>query len=579
MKKEIQSVKNFFNETMGSMRKTFTSFWSLVQSRKLTIQTEVKGVEKVDQAKQKIESLPKTKTVKMKVEKSGDFSALNLTGKNLDKTLSVKSEVSGLDQVQQLGTAVNQLPKTITIAPPPVGPWSKMNGIFQSLRSGVNNFGAGLKNASEVFITSGGGAMILIEGFKSLIKIGQHFYGEWINGMKEAAAMSEQNASSIREAAQANEELRQKGDSYLAQLEQIASQENLSNANKAEAKKAIGELTKAYGDLGIKLDETTGKLTGVDSAMIKKAEKDKSRRIKELNAELKELQNANQQQAEVRDKAGVPVWFGGKYRIGGKETSEAAAKQIAENNKRISEIMRQRKELMDSDPAGELRAKKQAETARQEEEYKRRQRAFEDRQHDDAYAAETDPAKKIENRQFMLNRHRQEVLDPLRKKIAAAEERVKNTTGDDRTEARRILSQLRNEELSAKEKSYGWEKQIKDVQRRAGMPMLPASPQVKPPAMPSGTAKNAGTPAGGRAPAPAADGASLTDWVRIPYVNSSMPRFNLPEKTNELIGRSVFGGAVKLKEDNYTRQIAADSKLILNILQRIESNSSEFGKF
>ena len=162
--------------------------------RKLTVQTEVQGVEKVEQAKQKIESLPKTKTVKMKVEKSGDFSALEMTGKNLDKTLSVKSEVSGLDQVQQLGSAVNKLPKTITVTPPPVGQWSKMNGIFQSLHSGVNNFGAGLKNASEVFITSGGGAMILIEGFKSLINIGKHFYGEWINGMKEAAAISERNA-------------------------------------------------------------------------------------------------------------------------------------------------------------------------------------------------------------------------------------------------------------------------------------------------------------------------------------------------------------------------------------------------
>ena len=118
MQKEIQSVKNYFNETMGSMRKTFSSFLSLVRSKKLTIQTEVKGVEKVEDAKQKNESLPKTKTVKMKVEKSGDFTALSLTGKNLDKTLSVKSEVSGLDQVQQLGSAVNQLPKTITVTPP-----------------------------------------------------------------------------------------------------------------------------------------------------------------------------------------------------------------------------------------------------------------------------------------------------------------------------------------------------------------------------------------------------------------------------------------------------------------------------
>ncbi|MBE6373960.1 MAG: hypothetical protein E7055_18055 [Lentisphaerae bacterium] len=533
----------------------------------------------------------------MKIEQSGNFSALEMTGKNLEKNISVRSEVSGLDQVQQLGTAVNQLPKTMTIVPPPVGQWAKMKGVMAEVRAGVNDLSGGMQNVASDFMKKGGGVFILYEGIKSLINIGKHFYGEWINGMKEAAEMSENNASSIREAAQANEELRQKGDSYLAQLEQLASQESLSNANKAEAKKAIGELTKAYGDLGIKLDETTGKLTGVDSAMIKKAEKDKSRRIKELNAELKELQNANQQQAEVRDKAGVPVWFGGKYRIGGKETIEAAGKAIAANNKRISEIMRQRKELMDSDPAGELRAKKQAETARQEEEYKRRQRAFEDRKHDEAYAAETDPAKKIANRQYMLDRHNREVLDPLRKKIAAAEDRVKNTTGDDRTEARRILAQLRNEEQTAVEKSYGWQKQIEDVRRRAKMSVRSAAAVPgKTSAMSSGREKNAASgnairipgsapsskaenPAGGRVPVPAADGASLTEWVRIPYVNSSMPRFNLLEKTNDLIGRSVFGGAGKPDKDDYTRQIAADSKLILNTLQRIESNSCEFGKF
>ena len=54
--------------------------------------------------------------------------------------------------------------------------------------------------------------------------------------------------------------------------------------------------------------------------MIKKAEKDKSRKIRELEAELRELEKSNKQQAELRDKAGIPVWFGGNVRIGGKET-------------------------------------------------------------------------------------------------------------------------------------------------------------------------------------------------------------------------------------------------------------------
>ena len=163
-------------------------------SKKLTVQTEVQGVEKVEQAKQKIESLPKTRTVEMKIEQSGNFSALEITGKNLEKNISVNSEVSGLDQVQQLGTAINTLPNTITIAPPPVSQWAKMKGVMAEVRAGVNDISGGMKNLAADFMKKGGGVFILYEGIQSLIKIGQHFYGEWINGMKEAAAMSEQNA-------------------------------------------------------------------------------------------------------------------------------------------------------------------------------------------------------------------------------------------------------------------------------------------------------------------------------------------------------------------------------------------------
>ena len=192
--KIIDSSLDAVKKINQSLSDVFTRF----ARRKLTVQTEVKGVEKVEEAKQKLQSLPATKTVEVQVEKTGDLSGLS--GPEASKAIPAKPEVPRLPA-------------------PPVGPWSKMNGIFQSLRSGVHNFASGLKHASDVFISSGGGAMVLIEGFKSLINIGKHFYGEWINGMKEAAEMSENNASSIREAAQANEELRQKEDSYLAQLE------------------------------------------------------------------------------------------------------------------------------------------------------------------------------------------------------------------------------------------------------------------------------------------------------------------------------------------------------------------------
>ena len=66
----------FFEASLNSAKKlgqliadTFSGF----RNKKLTVQTEVKGAEKVEEVKRKVESLPKTQTVKMKVEKSGDY--------------------------------------------------------------------------------------------------------------------------------------------------------------------------------------------------------------------------------------------------------------------------------------------------------------------------------------------------------------------------------------------------------------------------------------------------------------------------------------------------------------------------
>ena len=96
--------------------------------------------------------------------------------------------------------------------------------------------------------------------------------------MKEAGELAQRNAANIRETAEANEQLRQKSDGYLSRLSELSSAEQLSSANKAQARKLIADLAKSYGDLGIKLDETTGKLSGVDEAMAKKLQRDKDRR-------------------------------------------------------------------------------------------------------------------------------------------------------------------------------------------------------------------------------------------------------------------------------------------------------------
>ncbi len=78
---DLEGMRKAVNKVNTWLSDVFTRF----ARRKLTVQAEVKGVEKVEAAKQKLESLPKTKTVKMKVDKSGDFSALEMTGNNLEK--------------------------------------------------------------------------------------------------------------------------------------------------------------------------------------------------------------------------------------------------------------------------------------------------------------------------------------------------------------------------------------------------------------------------------------------------------------------------------------------------------------
>ena len=88
-----------------------------------------------------------------------DQPLLKLESLTKGKTLEVKPEPTGLPD-------------------PPVERWSKLKGVIKSLRSGFSNLAGGLKEVTGCLVSSGGGALILIEGFKSLVKIGQHSYNQ-----------------------------------------------------------------------------------------------------------------------------------------------------------------------------------------------------------------------------------------------------------------------------------------------------------------------------------------------------------------------------------------------------------------
>lgn len=286
---------------------------------------------------------------------------------------------------------------------------SKAVEAFGAIRDEMNKTQGGAGKFLETFLAGGGAIGILVGGVLGLGKVVSTVYNNWINGMKDAGELAQQNAESIRETAEANEQVRQKTDGYLSRLSELSTAEQLSNSNKAEALKLISDLRKSYGDLGIVLDETTGKLSGVDEAMVKKLQRDKDQRIRELETELKQLQSDNAAQADVRDNAGVKVWgfrgqkggFFSELMFGGEADIKEAGQKIAENAKRMMELRRQLGELRRTDSVADYRAKRQAENADMAAEVKKRTDAFAQRRSDDAFNTETDFNRRLANRESL----------------------------------------------------------------------------------------------------------------------------------------------------------------------------------
>ena len=78
----------------------------------------------------------------------------------------------------------------------------------------------------------------------------------------------------------------QKEDSgYLDRLKEISQEENISNSLKTEAISIIQSLTDRYGDLGISIDLTTGKIHGLDEGMAKA-----NKKMSEFAKEAKRLE-------------------------------------------------------------------------------------------------------------------------------------------------------------------------------------------------------------------------------------------------------------------------------------------------
>lgn len=541
--------------------------------------------------------LPDKKVV-VTADTSAAVSALNDLPQVENQSVSVTADITAVQTgLLKVTKETGKLNNTI-VKVPVEGFVSRFKKGLSAVRAELNKTAGGAGKFLETFLSGGGGIGIIMAGVASLGKIVATVYDKWRKSLQENAELHSRNAASIREAAEANEQVRQKTDGYLTRLQELSNQEKLSNANKFEAKKLIDDLTSSYGDLGIKLDEVSGKIIGVDAAAVKKLRQDKSRRLSEIEGEMKQIRFEKEQQAEIRDTAGVPIWFDGDTRVGGEEEIKAAVQKIQELDKRLIELNKMRMELKRSDPVGEFREKRKKELDDLKESFDEQQKSFKQQKEDDAFAAEDNADVKIVNRQKLIERHSQEKIKPLQEKIKYAEKLVATSTGDSRVEAEKHLLELRKELQQELAKSYAWEKQISEVKKQQKQQQVQLNKSIQDQAFnlrgqvmaQAGLGKEFAQEQALRS-AREQKGCDLSESEKAHVLKLTEISFNLSSrrdtsfgdlsvKTNALTARGGFqGGAALPSAWRYNKEIAQTSRSLLTTLQRIENLCKELGTF
>lgn len=249
-------------------------------------------------------SMPGTQgaqTVEIKAE--SDVPSVAQEAKNVldgisDKTVNVTVETDRqtLDYIppslrktergaQAAGKATDQLGQKI----------SKAGGIMSAFGSQAGGKFSGL---GQVIGSLGSPITLITTAVGALTAVTMDFLRKGISGAQEAADAAQKNAEAIRESAAAAEQQRQKNEANWKSLKSLKDSldilsvtEKASNAQKTEAVRLIGLLSKSYGNLGISIDGATGRMLGFDKAYAAALEKDRQNRLNAMKGEYKELES------------------------------------------------------------------------------------------------------------------------------------------------------------------------------------------------------------------------------------------------------------------------------------------------
>lgn len=201
------------------------------------------------------------------------------------KAAQTELSKSSMPGTQAAGKAADQFGQKI----------SKAGGIMSAFGSQAGGKFSGL---GQVIGSLGSPITLITTAVGALTAVTMDFLRKGISGAQEAADAAQKNAEAIRESATAAEQQRQKNETNWKSLKSLKDSldilsvtEKASNAQKTEAVRLIGLLSKSYGDLGISIDEATGRMQGFDKAYAAALEKDRQNRLNAMKGEYKELES------------------------------------------------------------------------------------------------------------------------------------------------------------------------------------------------------------------------------------------------------------------------------------------------
>lgn len=166
--------------------------------------------------------------------------------------------------------------------------FSRVGGAASAMGSAVGQqFGA---IGQAISALAAGPLAALLAAFVVLADAAKKMWNKFTLSAEEAAAATAAQAEGLRQQAAMMGKQSQDAEKYMARLRELSKIEKLSNAEKFEAETLIKRLTKEYGNLGISIDKTTGKITGMDRATaqfnLRQAERQKKQKQLELRASV-----------------------------------------------------------------------------------------------------------------------------------------------------------------------------------------------------------------------------------------------------------------------------------------------------